>query len=59
MNRLDEPVDASIAIVGDEIYLRGHEHLLAPGVHRAPLVADVDDADVRRARDLHQHRQHR
>ncbi len=27
VNVLDEAVDASLAIVGDEIYLRGHEHL--------------------------------
>jgi outer membrane protein assembly factor BamB len=26
-NELDDPIDASPAIVGNEIYLRGHEHL--------------------------------
>lgn len=27
VNRLDEPVSASLAIAGNEIFLRGHEHL--------------------------------
>ena len=27
LNRIDEPVDASMAVVGDAIYLRGHRHL--------------------------------
>ena len=27
INELDDPIDASPAIVGDELFLRGHEHL--------------------------------
>lgn len=43
-NRIDEEVDASMAVIGDEIYLRGREHLYCIAATEQPRKPDPKPA---------------